>query len=306
MSRDLLHIKYIYNARGLALLSESIRMGRRFEGACICLTRDIDLSDYAACEGWKPVGNEKTSFAGIFDGCGYTITGLRIYRPAEDYQGLFGSVSGIVQNIRLRDFIVVGRDFTGSVAGCINSGSLSDTSAIGEVHGCNIVGGIVGSSVNSVLERNKFQGRISGKNYIGGISGVGWRSNITGCLNMSSFVKGRDCVGGITGSFFGENLEDCRCTGCINGRNSVGGMSGRLEDSNVLSCTAACSVNGNAMVGATGGFACGNNLIEGCVFACSTSDGSKHKVNLTDQVFTYEPDLDGKPAIQTEREVFES
>lgn len=290
MDKGFSHFNYISDAKGLILLAELLRAGRSLKGEYFCLTRDIDLGCHYSCigyHGWRPIGSEEAPFAGIFDGCGHMITGLRINRPSEDYQGLFGNVSGVVKNTRLRDCFVVGRDFTGSVAGCVNGGAVRDVNAIGEVRGCNIVGGIVGSSVNSLLEADRFQGFISGKNYIGGISGSAWRSNVAAGINMGSLVKGRDCVGGITGSMFGGDLDGCRCTGSVNGRNCVGGMVGSIEDGKVLSCTVACNINGEDMAGAAGGFACGGNLIENCVFACSIYDGTRQNVHIADQVFTY-------------------
>ena len=296
MGKAFARFNCIDSARGLAWLAESVRAGRHCDNDYICLVCDIDLGGYAKQEGWKPIGSEAVPFVGTFDGCGHMITGLRINRPAKDYQGLFGIVSdsGIVKNIRLRDSHVVGRDFTGSVAGCVNSGSLRNIGAIGYIHGCHMVGGIVGNSINSYLESNRFQGHIVGRNYTGGISGATWRSNIVNNLNMSSNVKGRDYVGGITGSLFGGDLESCRCTGCINGYNFVGGMAGKIGDGNVLGCTVACSVEGKNMVGAAGGLACGNNLIENCVFACSALDGTNYSVNIADQAFTYEPESEAE------------
>lgn len=281
---------YICSAEGLVWLSESIKAGRRYEGEYIYLICDIDLSKYAGGEGWKPIGGQKAPFVGTFDGCGHTITGLRVNRPSEDYQGLFGSIWGIVRNVQLRDCLVIGRDFTGSAAGCVNGGVLKDVCTFGEVRGCNMVGGIAGSCINGHIEESRFQGNIAGTNYVGGISGSAWRSKIVNSLNMSSVVKGRDCVGGITGSLFGEDLEGCRCTGRINGRSSVGGVSGRIEDGKVLRCTVACNIDGKENVGAAGGFACGGNLIEDCVFACSLFNGTKHEVNMAGQVFTFDSD----------------
>lgn len=279
---------YISSAEELDWFANTIETGHDYEGEYVSLICNLDLSEYAEGEGWKPIGSEAVPFAGIFDGCGYTITGLTVNRPKEDYQGLFGSVSGIVKNIRLRNCRIVGKDFTGSIAGFVNSGIIHNISTIGEIHGGNIVGGIVGSSSNSTLKENRFQGYISGGNNIGGISGMVWQSKIINNLNMSGKIKGRGRVGGVTGSLFQSELERCRCTGHINGRNSVGGIVGRIEDGNVVSCTAACSVNGSTTVGAVGGYACGKNVIDSCVLVCSVFDGTKNSVNIAEQIFTYD------------------
>jgi len=61
------------------------------------LGADIDLSSSAVWDlgrGWTPVGTSTTPFSGIFDGNGFSITGLTINRPKTDFQGLFGYTNG--------------------------------------------------------------------------------------------------------------------------------------------------------------------------------------------------------------------
>ena len=41
-------------------------------------------------EGWRTIGTEASSFLGLYDGDGHTISGLFINRPTIDIQGMFG------------------------------------------------------------------------------------------------------------------------------------------------------------------------------------------------------------------------
>ena len=43
---------------------------------------------------WTPIGNSSQQYSGTFDGNGHTISGLYIDISDNDYQGLFGYVSG--------------------------------------------------------------------------------------------------------------------------------------------------------------------------------------------------------------------
>ena len=60
-------------------------------------TADIDLIDYAAGNGWLPIG---PTFHGSFDGAGHTISGLVIDRSS-DGTGLFAVSGGHIQNVTL-------------------------------------------------------------------------------------------------------------------------------------------------------------------------------------------------------------
>lgn len=90
------------------------------------LGADIDMSELTKASGmWNtstgfaPVG----SFTGTFDGQGHTVTGLYINRPATDNVGLFGTVSesASIQNIKLVNNFISGRDYTGTAVGYIQS-----------------------------------------------------------------------------------------------------------------------------------------------------------------------------------------
>ena len=48
-------------------------------------------------DNFTAIGNSSTKhFDGTFDGKGHTVSGIRIYKPADPYQGLFGYLGGTV------------------------------------------------------------------------------------------------------------------------------------------------------------------------------------------------------------------
>ena len=71
---------------------------------------------------------------GTFDGDGYTVSGIRIYKKdatdANSFQGLFGRIGeqGIVRNITLDDSRITGDTWSGGIAG----------NSVGTVDNCHV------------------------------------------------------------------------------------------------------------------------------------------------------------------------
>ena len=120
-------------------------------GAHFVLGNDIDASRTAK-EGFVPIGapGSDYAFSGSLDGQGFTIDGLTINRPGEGYAGLFGYVTGTVQNLSLTnvnvDNYLTGTTtyHTGGLVGYLRFGLVESVSAAGTVAGYDQVGGLVG------------------------------------------------------------------------------------------------------------------------------------------------------------------
>lgn len=145
-------------------------------GVTLYLAGDIALTGT-----WKPVGSTATYvgdfFAGTFDGCGHTISGLNVQG-----QGLFAAINqAAIRNL--------------NVSGTVNST-------------VNYVGGIVGKVQAGTIENCSFSGSVSSsksKAYVGGIAGGLNSANVTisGCANTADVTGGY--AGGILG--YGERLR---------------------------------------------------------------------------------------------------
>lgn len=75
---------YIYTAADLAQLATDVNGGNNMSGKTVLLMNDIDLSGYP---NWTPIGTFTPNspqanypFSGVFDGQGYSITGLKMCR----------------------------------------------------------------------------------------------------------------------------------------------------------------------------------------------------------------------------------
>ncbi|MBQ3804520.1 MAG: hypothetical protein II844_01775 [Prevotella sp.] len=113
------------------------------------LTIDND-GDGEGDSNYTPIndGNGHGSFEGIFDGCGHTISGIRIYKPNASVLGLFGWASGgTVKNLTLDDTNIVGSSDLGGIAAFMRDGSITNchvTSSVTIQGSGRYVGGIVG------------------------------------------------------------------------------------------------------------------------------------------------------------------
>ena len=141
----------IEDVADLQAFAARVNGGDSCEGKFFILKNDVDLSGVY----WTPIGNDATSFAGVFLGDGYGIKNLRV-----SGRGFFEKVSGKVQGLTVEGN--VGDNLTvGGIAGS-NWGSIEDCTFRGFVSVTQFVGGIAGSNAN-VIKNCVFQG-FSAKN----------------------------------------------------------------------------------------------------------------------------------------------
>ncbi|MCL2183833.1 MAG: T9SS type A sorting domain-containing protein, partial [Chitinispirillia bacterium] len=219
-----------------------------FFGDTVTLAADIDLSGYAAGEGWMPIGWElwdydvsyNDGFLGVFDGGGHIISNLTINRPNAKYQGLFGVIgqTSRVINLGLEKVSVTGKQFVGGVAGIARGYNGQGSSEIGQslirnsystgtVTGSYSVGGITGNAMAGRIYDSHFSGTVSGDSLVGGIVG----SN--GVILINNYSTGTvsgtgNYVGGIMGGGSGGVVENCYSTAAVSGANNVGGLVGMI------------------------------------------------------------------------------
>ncbi|WP_171051149.1 GLUG motif-containing protein, partial [Halomonas sp. ATBC28] len=177
------------------------------------LGMDIDAS---ATAGWndgagfapigvEPLGDSASSFTGIFDGLGHTVSDLTIDRPGTDHVGLFGFVGtgGTLGHIGLVDGNVTGKNYVGGLVGW-NDGSISNAYATGAVSGDQTVGGLVGSNQGTITHAYA-TGTVSGQD-AGGLVGRNFSGSITHAYATGA-VSGQD-AGGLVGNNHSGTITD--------------------------------------------------------------------------------------------------
>jgi len=219
-----------------------------FAGKIIILDADIDLSVY---DNWVAIGKKVTGlfpvgvmpffwFTGTFDGRGYVVRNLTINRPGEEFQGLFGPVSGaVVKNLGVENVnIRAGNTVGGLAAATRNESRITNCYVTGTVAGREGVGGLVGNVASGVNNTTKTR----------------YDCQITNSY-FSGTVTGTDYVGGLSGSVFAGTLINCYFTGTVTGNNYTGGLTGRIDAQSVMAnCYSTGTVSGNNYVGGVTGY----------------------------------------------------
>ena len=163
---------------------------------------------------WIPIGNETTNYTGVFDGQGYSISGLcnkATVIPDDKYVGLFGYASGaeiknvgIVASFRAQKYV-------GGICGYVASGCT--------IANCYNIGGTCYTYNGS---------------YVGGICGyLASGSTIANCWNTATIGTTHQCSGAIVGYSYGTVTNCCYLQGCAtDGSGKVNGVGsyGTVDD----------------------------------------------------------------------------
>jgi hypothetical protein len=161
------------------------------------------------------------SFAGTFDGNGYTISNLTLEGGE---LGLFGRLESRaeVKNLGVVNVNITGSgDYIGGIAGW-NFGTVAQCYSTGTVSGVHTVGGLVGDNRGSIT-MSYSTGTVSGEWFVGGLVG-GNSGNLSDCYSVCR-VDGDEDVGGLVGNNYGT-IKTCYSTGNVTGNRSVGGLVG--------------------------------------------------------------------------------
>ncbi len=250
-------------------------------GETFILTQDIDLNPgWTAGSTTEPTNKWSSKvkwFGGIFDGQGYTISGMYVKETANnddiDGIGMFGGLKSCGSNttetqyhVEIKNFALVNsyfedegeltNDGIGAIVGDVRRTTKATienvyTNAIIVKNGQN-VGGIVGffnpSSTGHVggltVKNCVFDGAVSGTQYVGGIVGLNDNTaaevKIENCVNTGTVSANLE-VGGILGRGNGKtNITNCVNTGTVQAKNGSNELSG-----DILGSTKAAAGNMN-------------------------------------------------------------
>ena len=264
----------IKTAADLAKLAELVNEGTSpyaDSGRYYRLEKNIDLSAYTGGDGWAPIGTSAKRFKGIFDGNNKSITGLTINRPTAEYIGLFGYLEDSkVQNIRIIDAKVNGKNRVGGVAGHAWGATVENCAFSGSVSGVESVAGIVGRASSGTVQNCYSTGSVTGSgNNVGGI--IGYleyaATTVKRCYSGNS-VAGSENVGGVVGEVGAGTVQDCYSTGNVKGGRFIGGVAGDVSSGSVQNCYSSGSVLGtnlNGYVGGVLGFLGSSGSVKNCV-----------------------------------------
>ena len=170
----------------LKAFRDAVNNGNSCKGQTVELSADIDLKG----EEWTPIGKSGSTFQGVFNGNGHTVSNLVINQPGMSDVGFFGvTTNGEIKNLTIHNADVKGYLDVGAVAGTPYTSKYTNIKLTGDV-------------------------KVEGYAYVGGMFGKNAYANLTGLTidaNSGSYVKAesgiyRSYVGGVIG-FMGEGNQ---------------------------------------------------------------------------------------------------
>ena len=265
----------IKTAEQLAYLATLVNNGS-FGKSNVILANNIDLSGYS----WTSIGKDSSHcFSGVFNGNGYTISGLDITSNS-GISGLFGYVSGTIKNLNINVYNVNifygdGDIYLGAVA-AYNTGYILDVDVSGNLSAKNAnsstaivhCGGVAGYN-GGVVGRSNYSGNINvatnGSFIVGGIVGKNETTiyscysngNISASKTSSSSSYVFSIAGGIAGGNSGT-IKNCYSTlnvstsvSAASSNSIAGGIVGEAtsDASNIINCYALGTVYASATNG---------------------------------------------------------
>ncbi|MBR4389981.1 MAG: Ig-like domain-containing protein [Prevotella sp.] len=221
---------------------------------------DIDLTQWinenSPEKGWIPIGRNSGD-ATYIDGSFHTISGLWI-NTTDDYNGLFSNFSsGQIKNLNVEVATgksVKGGDYTGILIGRNANGIIENCYVKGDVEGTVHVGGVVGYTLNTTINKVSFEGSAmssSNEAFVGGLAGMAEECNLDRCRTDATVTStnAENRVGGLVGYSKGGTISKsvANTTLSTSGSNGyAGGLVGYSESAISQSVsTGNVSVTGN-------------------------------------------------------------
>ncbi|TDK64145.1 hypothetical protein E2K98_04590 [Bacillus salipaludis] len=229
------------------------------------LMEDIDLTDataeggpfYNNGSGWQPIADASAPFAGILDGNGHKIIGLKMSIKSDQlsYAGLFGyAKNASISNLRLENDSIYAENtslnsstsdvYAGGIVGYGYNVTITNTYNTGNITAVSMFNGYAGgisgyltSSYNlfSTVSNCYNTGLITAKTAAGGIAGKVYRTNFSDVYNKADLTTtGSGYTGGIAADLTSSSsIVNAYNTGNINYRSAGGGIAGHSSSSSI-------------------------------------------------------------------------
>jgi hypothetical protein len=265
------------------------------------LTQDIDLTGVT----WTPI----TTFTGVFDGRGYTLSNLTISAAASDNQAMFGTCGdgAEIYDVTLKDFTITGKDNVGAlIAQHTTAASLKvkNVDVINPTITCNVYGGGLIGYIAGVTDGGIYDCDITNPiitataGFAGGAFGDVEAGTLTEDFNIvdvnstgGTVTSVESSIGGFIGYVQGGSTAeayeiafyDCACSTAVISAptaSQIDGYGGFVAYSSIETSYTTCSAtgsititsNGSSDVQAVGGF---------CGFEDSGSGGAATVINCS-------------------------
>jgi hypothetical protein len=242
--------------------------------------------------GFRPIGDGADPFTGSFDGNGFTISNLWIFRPNEENIGLFGyAVSADINNVRISNSTIIGGSKTGAVAGQLASGETITSSghegsgntvrAYLSTEGGGIFGAVENVTVSAITNTG---GNVHGSgNIIGGLIGVMHDSSLSSS-SSSANVDGGFALGGAVGEAYGSGIFDVNVSANIHANTAefvmkeqvaaIGGVVGCAHNTDIFMVSYSGEITAT-----NAGYGGNMNTVGGLVGCLRSNSGSSSLID---------------------------
>ena len=185
--------------------------------------------------GWRGISGT-SPFNKVFEGNGFTISGLYIDRPSDDSVGLFSALgtigtSSVIKNVGLLDVSIRGGSSVGSLVGENRSGCAIVNSYVttATIVGNQRIGGLVGESRGAIINSYVTTATIVGDSEIGGLAGYNG-GDIISSFAYADVIGSTGDMGGLVGNNKGEGkIINTYAAGTVSSTQTVvnvGGLAG--------------------------------------------------------------------------------
>lgn len=187
------------------------------------LAADLDLAGLD----WQPVGTQEMPFSGRLDGCGHSISNVKL-RAAAGMMGFFGVLTGEVRNLTLQHVS-------------------AELPQAGEIHVGTVAANCRGSIVGVRVNDSRIKGSCSQQGTVGGFAGKSSGLILNSAADVAINLQGSGAwVGGFAGLVDGGCMETSEYSGRfeVEGTESnIGMFAGSIQRCTLTACRFASPMN---------------------------------------------------------------
>ena len=219
---------HISSAEDLVALANFVKNGADTTGSIFMFDNDIDMSGITGFEG---IGTLENAFKGTVYGNGHVVENMTI-NTTSIVVGLFGYTNqATIKDLGVVDANVTGDSYTGILVGKAENSQISNVYTSGTVTSNDaFVGGLVGDLTDSTATNVYSTADVKGSAAVGGLIGFSDGSIVEKAFATGKVTATDGQVGGLIGAMSnGGTVKNSYATGDVNGKVDVGGFVGVIS-----------------------------------------------------------------------------
>ena len=224
---------HISSAEDLVALANFVKNGADTTGSIFMFDNDIDMSGVT---GFTAIGTWENAFKGTVYGNGHVVNNMTIDAASSPFMGLFGYTNqATIKDIGVINANVTGGAYTGILVGKAENSQISNAYTSGTITGTkDQIGGLAGEIKNSTATNVYSTADVKGNGNVGGLVGISSGSVIEKAFATGKATATTYQAGGLIGAMInGGTVKNSYSTGDVNGVNYDGGFVGLIEKASI-------------------------------------------------------------------------